>query len=147
MSDMTQELIDKNTPWELATAFQILRYSNGRLLDQLHDVQKIARDRTAEARGRRDHAEKIKQEVMDLHEPFPIFPVVDTRFIDDNCPHCGENVDDTYGDLHDEDSEGSQYVLCLTNGPDYLVCRECSNDGADEVSYPCNTLKIFGIKE
>lgn len=94
-----------------------------------------------------DEAERIEREIRDLHEPFPIFPVVDTRFIDDNCPHCGENVDDTYRDLHDEDSEGSQYVLCLTNGPDYLVCRECSNDGADEVSYPCNTLKIFGIKE
>lgn len=112
----------------------------------LHSVQKIARDRTAEAQGRRDHAEKIKKEVLDLHEPFPIYPVVWYEE-EDVCNHCGESVADTWGHLHDEDSEGSQYELCLAKGPSYLVCRECSNDGADEVPYPCATLRIFGVTE
>lgn len=96
-----------------------------------------------------DSAQRIEREVRELHEPFPIYPVVWPlgKEDPDTCNHCGHSVDETYGDLHDEDSEGCHYTLCLTNGPSYLVCRECSNDGADEVDYPCSTLKIFGIEE
>lgn len=93
-----------------------------------------------------DEARRIEKEVRDLHEPFPIYPTVWSEE-QDVCNHCGQSVEETWGYLHDEDSEGCQYTLCLTNGPSYLVCRECTNDGADEVDYPCNTLKIFGVKD